>query len=286
MCATCGCSSHEEGSLTDLQTGAHAHLDGQEGWHHHDAGVMPGHSHSPGLTDSLLLPSPGLSGSQEPHRILRLEQEILSRNDRTANQNRSYFASRNVAVWNLVSSPGSGKTTLLEKTIQSLSSRRTIEVIEGDQASLLDGQRIRATGVPVIQINTGNACHLDASMVMQASHRLNPEPGSWMFVENVGNLVCPALFDLGETARILIASVTEGDDKPAKYPPMFRSADLVLLNKMDLLPHVPFSVDKFTTALRGLNPKAEVIPISAMKGEGMSDWIAWLERKSSRSLFA
>jgi hydrogenase nickel incorporation protein HypB len=178
-----------------------------------------------------------------------------------------------------MSSPGSGKTTLLERTIRDLADGVPVAVVEGDQETLLDAERIRATGRPVVQINTGEGCHLDAAMLERALAELDPSPGSLVFVENVGNLVCPALFDLGEGSRVVVMSVTEGEDKPAKYPHMFRSADLVLINKLDLLPHVDFDLARCTGQLRALNPGAEVLRVSARTGEGMGAWRTWLQER-------
>ncbi len=177
---------------------------------------------------------------------------------------------------NLVSSPGSGKTSLLERTLVDLKSELTFAVIEGDQQTLNDAARIDATGAPVIQINTGSGCHLDAEMIRRACEELDPAPGSILMIENVGNLVCPALFDLGESAKVVVISVTEGDDKPLKYPHMFAASDLCLINKTDLLPYVDFDVEKCAQAARSVNPKLEILQISATTGEGMDHWYDWL----------
>ena len=182
---------------------------------------------------------------------------------------------------NLVSSPGSGKTSLLERTIRDLHGRMAISVIEGDQATVNDGARIDAAGAPAIQVNTGTGCHLEADMIEQALGVLKPRPGSIVFVENVGNLVCPSLFDLGEKAKVAILSVTEGEDKPLKYPHMFRAAKLVLLNKIDLLPHLDFDVERVVAAARDVNPDVDVIKISARTGDGLQDWYNWLESQTS-----
>jgi len=237
---------------------------------------------------------------------VQIEQDILAKNDAYARENRALLAGRRVFALNLVSSPGSGKTTLLVKTIDMLKGRRPVAVIEGDQQTSNDAERIRATGAPAIQINTGKGCHLDAHMVGHALQQLlgderslqgnalgRPErfPAPWgedaaeqrlrgglLFIENVGNLVCPAAFDLGEAHKVAILSVTEGEDKPIKYPDMFRAADLMLLNKTDLLPYVSFDVDKAIEYARRVNPNIEVMRLSATTGEGMEDWLAWLER--------
>ncbi len=203
---------------------------------------------------------------------------MLARNDELAADNRRWLAGRGVVAVNLMSSPGSGKTTLLERTIRELD--RPVSVVEGDQETAYDADRIRAAGARAVQVNTGSGCHLDAAMVHQALVALDPEPASMVVVENVGNLVCPALFDVGEAAKVVVISVTEGDDKPLKYPHMFAVADLVVVNKTDLLPYVDFDVDRMTTDARRLAPGVEVLPVSAKTGAGMADWYAWLSRVS------
>jgi hydrogenase nickel incorporation protein HypB len=182
-----------------------------------------------------------------------------------------------------MASPGAGKTTLLERTIARLGSSVRISVIEGDQETLRDAQRIRAAGARAVQINTGSGCHLDAEMLAQGLRVLDPPPASLLFIENVGNLVCPALFDLGETARVVVASVTEGDDKPLKYPHMFRACDVLLLNKIDLLPHVEFDRDRFLEHARMVNPRARVFQVSATRGDGLPEWCSWLKEQTVRS---
>jgi hydrogenase nickel incorporation protein HypB len=208
-----------------------------------------------------------------------LEQKVLARNDELASVNRQWLAERQILALNLMSSPGSGKTTLLEHTLRDLAGSVPVAVIEGDQETVFDADRIRATGSRVVQINTGAGCHLDAAMLASALHALDPEPASLLFIENVGNLVCPALFDLGETHRVVITSVTEGADKPLKYPHMFRTADLVLLNKIDLLPYVPFEVDPFLDHLGKVNPEAQVVQLSAIRGDGLPTWHSWLRTR-------
>ncbi|WP_328613428.1 hydrogenase nickel incorporation protein HypB [Amycolatopsis sp. NBC_00355] len=217
--------------------------------------------------------------TDQTHTVL-LEQDILAKNDDLAAHNRTHLASSGVFAINLMSSPGAGKTTLLERTISS--SDTPCAVIEGDQETLLDAERIKATGAPVVQINTGAGCHLDASMLHRALHSLSPARGSMLFIENVGNLVCPALFDLGEAARVVILSVTEGPGKPLKYPHMFAATDLVLLNKIDLLPYVDFDVDEFTRDTRRVNPSAAILQVSATRGDGLTEWYDWL-RQPARS---
>ena len=212
-------------------------------------------------------------------RIVRVERDILSRNDALAAGNREGFAAHGILVLNLVSSPGSGKTTLLVKTIERLAGRYPVAVIEGDQQTEFDAERIRATGVQAVQINTGKGCHLDASMVGGAVEQLDLPQGALLFIENVGNLVCPAGFDLGEAAKVVVLSVTEGEDKPLKYPDMFRAARLMLLNKCDLLPYLQFDVARACAYARQVNPDIEIIQLSAISGEGMGVWLAWLARE-------
>jgi hydrogenase nickel incorporation protein HypB len=212
-----------------------------------------------------------------------LEQDILARNDAVAAANRRWLAARHSMAVNLMSSPGSGKTTLLERTIRDLDGDVVISVIEGDQATAIDAERIEAAGAPVLQVNTGAGCHLDAAMVDGALRRLSPPEGSVVMIENIGNLVCPALFDLGESGRAVIMSVTEGDDKPLKYPHMFRSADAVVLNKVDLLPHVDFDVERCVASVRRLRPGTETMALSATTGEGLDQWYGWLRQRVAGS---
>ncbi|WP_425417757.1 hydrogenase nickel incorporation protein HypB [Oricola indica] len=245
MCTTCGCG----GDGARIEGAAHGHHH-----HHHDHG----HSHA------------------EDSRTIALELDILAKNNAYAAENRSLFAERGILALNLVSSPGSGKTALLVKTIGMLGGRLKSYVVEGDQQTSNDADRIRATGAPAVQINTGKGCHLDAHMVGHAVERLAPTEGSVVFIENVGNLVCPAAFDLGEAHKVAILSVTEGEDKPLKYPDMFAASDLVLLNKSDLLPHLDFDVAETIANARKVNPSVKVLQVSARSGEGMEAWIAWL----------
>jgi hydrogenase nickel incorporation protein HypB len=214
-------------------------------------------------------------------RTVQLEQEILGKNRLLAERNRGWLQGREIFAVNLMSSPGSGKTTLLERSIRDLAKGMAVSVVEGDQETRLDAERIRDAGARVVQINTGTGCHLDARMLERALHELSPPIGSLLFVENVGNLVCPALFDLGEGARVVIASTTEGEDKPLKYPHMFRAADVVLLNKVDLLPHLSFDVERFLAHLRQVNAGAKLFQISATRGDGLPDWYRWLAARGS-----
>jgi hydrogenase nickel incorporation protein HypB len=210
-------------------------------------------------------------------RTIVLQQKVLGKNDDIAEDNREWLARRGVAMVNLMSSPGAGKTTLLERSAGVLTPLFKLCVIEGDQETSLDADRIRAAGCAVVQINTGIGCHLDAEMVRTALCELDPSAGSLVLIENVGNLVCPALFDLGEASKIVLASVTEGGDKPLKYPHMFRQADLVLVTKMDLMPYVDFDLDRYAADVRRISPRAELMALSATTGEGVTRWCDWLE---------
>jgi len=211
--------------------------------------------------------------------MVRLETAVLAKNDALAERNRAWLAGRQILALNLVSSPGSGKTSLLERTIRDLGADRQIAVIEGDQQTTFDAERIRATGAPTVQVNTGAGCHLEADMVWEAFKVLRPESGALVLIENVGNLVCPALFDLGEAAKVAVLSVTEGEDKPAKYPHMFQASSLILLNKIDLLPHLSFDLDRCVGYARDVNPDAEVLPISVTTGDGLDRWYEWIGRQ-------
>jgi hydrogenase nickel incorporation protein HypB len=280
MCTTCGCGQGETKIEGHAHEHAHGHThehvlaDGTVVRHSHPAdgpevhgdhlhyGAGPAHSHAPGLSQS---------------RMIQIEQDILAGNDRHARFNREFLAERGVFALNLVSSPGSGKTTLLVESIARLRPQIEVSVIEGDQQTTNDADRIRATGARALQINTGKGCHLDASMVERALERLQPTADSVLFIENVGNLVCPAAFDLGEACKVVVLSVTEGEDKPLKYPDMFRAARLMLLNKVDLLPYLNFDVQRCIEYARRVNPSIEVMPVSATKGDGLDQWIAWLK---------
>ncbi|HEY1971835.1 MAG TPA: hydrogenase nickel incorporation protein HypB [Pseudonocardia sp.] len=224
--------------------------------------------------------------SPDPDRghTIALEQRVLAKNDELAEGNRRRLAELDILAVNLMSSPGAGKTTLLERTIVELAGRVAVSVVEGDQETLLDADRITAAGCRVVQINTGAGCHLDAEMVARGLDALRPPSGSVLFIENVGNLVCPALFDLGEAVKVVIASVTEGEDKPVKYPHMFAAADLVLLNKVDLLPYLNFDVAACLRAIHRVNPRAAVLRTSATTGEGLADWYDWLHSRQALSI--
>ncbi|MBV8045169.1 hydrogenase nickel incorporation protein HypB [Pluralibacter sp.] len=217
--------------------------------------------------------APGMS----QRKMLEVEIDVLDKNNQLAARNRARFAAREQLVLNLVSSPGSGKTTLLTETLLRLKGKTPCAVIEGDQQTINDAARIRATGTPAIQVNTGKGCHLDAQMIADAAPRLPLADNGILFIENVGNLVCPASFDLGERHKVAVLSVTEGEDKPLKYPHMFAAASLMLLNKVDLLPYLQFDVEKCIACAREVNPTLEVILVSATHGEGMDAWLNWLE---------
>lgn len=219
------------------------------------------------------LSAPGLPES----RLVRIEADLLAKNDAIARGNRAHFAGHRVLALNLVSSPGSGKTTLLVRTLEALRGSLPLAVIEGDQQTSNDAARIRATGVPAVQVNTGKGCHLDASMVSRAFDRLHDLQDGVLFIENVGNLVCPAGFDLGEAHKVVLASVTEGEDKPLKYPDIFAASSLMLVSKVDLLPHLEFDVDALVANARRVRPGIAVIRVSARTGEGMAAWLKWID---------
>jgi hydrogenase nickel incorporation protein HypB len=258
MCATCGCG--DDGATITIAGDTHDHP------HHHDHPHPHDHDHT----------------HEHPHtETVTLEQRVLAKNDVSADRNRTWLADRGILAFNVTSSPGAGKTTLLEHTIRRLGSQRRVSVIEGDQETLLDADRITAAGARAVQINTGAGCHLDAEMVERALHSLEPESNSLLFIENVGNLVCPALFDLGEHSKVVVISVTEGTDKPLKYPHMFAAAGLVLINKIDLLPYVDFDLNLCVQHARSVNPDVEVLAVSATKGDGMDTWHQWIDARAN-----
>ena len=307
MCTTCGCGQgetkidgkpvgehehvhqHADGTIhahahahDDEHAHAHEHpADERQHWHRHADGAWHSHVHGGGSLHPAGAAA-GLSAAHAPGlseaRRVQIEQDILAKNDGYAAQNRRLFADRGVFALNLVSSPGSGKTTLLVRTIEALRGRLAVAVIEGDQQTSLDADRIRATGAAAVQVNTGKGCHLDAHMVGGALSSLDPADGSLLLIENVGNLVCPAAFDLGEAHKVVLLSVTEGDDKPLKYPDMFHASDLLLINKIDLLPHVQFDVDAAIGYAHRMRPGLPAMRVSATTGEGFAEWLAWLEQ--------
>jgi hydrogenase nickel incorporation protein HypB len=304
MCTTCGCGEGAVATLKNLETGnvtpiagpaahVHAHEHGHDHSHGHTHDHEPGHEHSHDHGHSHdHEPSHERSHSHDhEHRdqpasrakVVALEARVLAKNDALAANNRAWFAGREILALNLVSSPGAGKTALLERTICDLKADFPLYVVEGDQATSNDGERIRAAGAPVVQLNTGTGCHLDADMVRRGLDELKPPVGAVVLIENVGNLVCPALFDLGERAKVAILSVAEGDDKPLKYPHMFRAAQLMLLNKIDLLPYVDFDLATATANARSVNPSITILCVSARTGEGLQAWYDWLRTAAARA---
>ncbi|MDZ7962550.1 MAG: hydrogenase nickel incorporation protein HypB [Aulosira sp. DedQUE10] len=278
MCVTCGCSDDAESKVTNLATGEVNHHH-----HHHDT-----HTHT--LPDGTVIThAHNHDHHQEASQIhakihgttISLEQDILAKNNLLAAQNRGWFKGRTILALNLMSSPGAGKTTLLTRTINDLKSQLSISVIEGDQETTNDAKRIQETGCKVVQINTGTGCHLDASMIERGLQQLNPPLNSVVMIENVGNLVCPALFDLGEQAKVVILSVTEGEDKPIKYPHIFRASQVMILTKIDLLPYVEFDVQKCIEYARQVNPEIHIFQVSATIGAGLETWYDWLSKKVS-----
>ena len=257
MCATCGC-----GDASD------AHDDEHEHSHVLPDGTVLRHRHA---------------HESGPSRLIAVERDILAKNDHIAAYNRGFLAARGTLCLNLVASPGAGKTTLLERTLADLRGEVPLAVIEGDQQTDLDAARIRATGVPAVQVNTGKGCHLDAAMVRRALARLDPPERGVLLIENVGNLVCPAGFDLGEAAKVVLASVTEGEDKPLKYPDMFAASTVMLVSKADLLPHLDFDVTALVANARRVNPGIEVFVLSARTGEGMAAWYGWLRARLAQA---
>lgn len=283
MCTTCGCSDQANPRLTtldadgrsttkSLQTEPNSQpnnptVTSQEHEHPHShVHTHPDHHH-------------GEMEKVDSGHLVTLEARVLEKNDRLAERNRAWLAGRGVFAMNIMSSPGAGKTTLLERTLADLSKEIPVAVIEGDQETLFDADRICKIHIPVVQVNTGQGCHLEADMVAQGLQQLKPKPNSMIFIENVGNLVCPALFDLGEGAKIVVLSVTEGEDKPKKYPHMFHGADLVLINKIDLLPYVDFNLERCLAFLRDIAHHAHILRISAKSGEGLTDWYDWLRER-------
>jgi hydrogenase nickel incorporation protein HypB len=252
MCGTCGCGQPE--AITIRKPG---NISGKIHYHH-DHEII------------------GSERSSEHSREISLELDIMNKNNQLATLNRNYFEAHGIRAINMVSSPGSGKTSILERTIKELNSKTGMYIIEGDQQTMLDADRIQRAGAPVVQVNTGNGCHLDAHMVDMAVKTLEIPAGSVLMIENVGNLVCPALFDLGESARVVIMSVTEGDDKPLKYPNMFQTSHLCLVNKSDLLPYVDFSIEKFRENALRVNNNLQFITLSAKTGEGFQQWLEWI----------
>lgn len=257
MCGTCGCG--EEGGVSILKPGEEHQHDHNHNHHHHDHGHDHEHGHD----------------HHHHGTEIKMEQDILQKNNLLAERNRGYFEAKGIMAINLVSSPGSGKTTLLEKTIKTLSKDKQVFVIEGDQQTFNDAKRIEEAGAPVVQVNTGSGCHLDAQMINSAVKKLEVADNSLLLIENVGNLVCPSMFDLGESKRVVIMSTTEGEDKPIKYPNMFQSSHLCIINKTDLLPYVDFDMEKAREYALRVNHHLEFIEVSAKTGEGLEKFVEW-----------
>ena len=285
MCLTCGCGNDEDVRVLTLDTDDqrqrldHAHHDHARS-HEHDTHYYDHerHDHEHHDHDHSHQPSDAVQRPIASTENLIIGEAILAKNDHLAQHNRDLFAQQGITALNLMSSPGSGKTSLLERTIADLGDASPVCVIEGDQETTFDSDRIRRAGARAVQVNTGAGCHLDAPMVQKAVEALDPQPGSWLFIENVGNLVCPALFDVGEHAKVVIISVTEGQDKPLKYPHMFSVADLVIVNKTDLLPYVDFDLETFSSHAQSLNRGVEILSMSVKAGNGLAAWYAWLEK--------
>lgn len=304
MCDTCGCDqpgnptkftipgedhAHEHGHTHNHEHGhdhthdhhhdhAHPHTHSHDHSHPHDHehGHTHDHDHEHEHTHFHSHPHEHEHSHSHQPKIVQIEKDVLSQNNLLAQRNRGYFDAKNIVALNMVSSPGSGKTTLLEKTITHLKDKIPFFVIEGDQQTMNDAERIQSTGAPVIQINTGNGCHLDADMVSTAVKKLNVSDNSVLFIENVGNLVCPSMFDLGEAHRVVVISVTEGEDKPIKYPTMFHTSDICIINKIDLLPYLDFDIEKVKEYALKVNHHLKFFEVSAKTGEGMDKWYIWL----------
>ena len=273
MCDTCGCGNpNEEVKITKPGEGQnHHHNHDHDHPHSHDHSHPHTHSHSNSHSRSH---SHDHDHSHE--KKINLEIDVLSKNNLVAERNRGFFEAKDITTLNLVSSPGSGKTSLLEKTISDLKKEIDFYVVEGDQQTLNDANRIDATGAPVVQVNTGNGCHLDAEMINKSIKQLNIKDNGMLIIENVGNLICPSLFDLGESKRIVIMSVTEGEDKPLKYPNMFQSSDVCIINKIDLLPYLDYNLNLAKKYAIQVNHHLEFFEISVKTGEGMDGWYNWL----------
>ncbi|HLP65956.1 MAG TPA: hydrogenase nickel incorporation protein HypB [Rhizobium sp.] len=296
MCTVCGCGTEPVVEKGHGDAHGHGHHHGDHHHHdHHDHAHPHGHDHSHDHEhhhdhgeEGLIHYGQGIAGVHVPgmsqERIIQVERDILSKNDGFAAENRAYFAAKGIFALNFVSSPGSGKTSLLVRTISDLKERLAISVVEGDQQTSNDAARIRETGAPAIQVNTGKGCHLDAHMVGHAVEELAPAKNSALFIENVGNLVCPAAFDLGEAHKVVLLSVTEGEDKPLKYPDMFAAADLMILNKADLLPHLDFDVGACIANALRVNPRLQTLVVSARTGEGMPAFYSWLEANAAMAV--
>jgi hydrogenase nickel incorporation protein HypB len=283
MCTVCGCATDisTKGPDSEILVGTHTHDHGLD----HSHLESHEHRHHRDQAEGTIDFGKGIAGVSLPGmsqaRTIRIERDLLSKNDALAHTNRIRLRSAGTLALNFVSSPGSGKTSLLVRTIDDLRDRWPVAVIEGDQQTNRDAERIRATGAPAVQINTGKGCHLDAHMVGHALDHLSLASGGLLFIENVGNLVCPAAFDLGEAHKVVVLSVTEGEDKPLKYPDMFAASDLMLLTKVDLLPHLEFDVRACLAAALRVNPRIEVLAISSRTGEGLAAFYAWIAARAA-----
>ncbi|HDJ33085.1 MAG TPA: hydrogenase accessory protein HypB [Bacteroidetes bacterium] len=288
MCDTCGCGEPGNGFLITRMNrdGSHEHLpgDGHAEGHSHAHSHSHSHEHGHGHEHEHHQHHGEMPHVHTPdaEKKIELEMDVLSKNNLLAERNRGYFEGKGLLALNWVSSPGSGKTSILERLVEALGKEMNFYLIEGDQQSLLDAERINKTGVPVVQVNTGSGCHLDAAMVQQAVRSLDPSGPGILMIENVGNLVCPALFDLGEHFRVLVASVTEGDDKPLKYPDMFRTSQVCLINKIDLLPYLDTDVKVLKGNALRVNSSLEIFDMSARTGEGMESFYEWLRGKMKK----
>ena len=275
MCITCGCGTDSAHIVNKDHDHYHMSNKGHIHSHAHTHESIQGHDHSHSQTAN------GMGQQNTESRMIHLEKDILHENALLAARNRGYLDAKSILAINLVSSPGSGKTMLLERTLTDLKEELLFNVIEGDQQTTVDADRIEKTGTKAIQINTGKGCHLDAHMVMHAIQDLKPVENSVLFIENVGNLVCPSMFDLGENERVVIISVTEGDDKPLKYPDMFHTSGICIINKIDLLPYVPFDCDKLIENAKKINPNLTFFRVSCTTGEGLKSWLGWLMERSA-----
>lgn len=273
MCGTCGCGSDNYGPSI-LKPGEHKHLHGE---HHHYGHTHSHENHHHHHHDE------HTHEHSHNHKVLAIEQDILQNNKVMAARNRGYFEAKNIFTLNLVSSPGSGKTSILERTLVDLKDEMLFYVIEGDQQTMNDANRIDVLNIPVVQINTGKGCHLESDMVYNAVKELEMKDNSVLMIENVGNLVCPSMFDLGESKRVVIISTTEGEDKPIKYPDMFHSSDICIINKIDLLPYVNIDVQKLKNYALQVNPNLQFFEVSATKGDGMEAWYSWLKDQSKKA---
>ena len=282
MCDTCGCDQSND-EVIIRKPGEENNKHSEHIHEHEHDGPTHTHSHVHSHSHDHKQDHKHEHQSHSHERTIELQTDILQKNNLLAERNRGYFQAKNIFSVNLVSSPGSGKTSLLERSIRELKSEIKFFVIEGDQQTMNDANRIEAVGAPVIQINTGNGCHLDADMINKAINKLDAENNSVVMIESVGNLVCPALFDLGETKRVVIISVTEGEDKPIKYPNMFASSHLCIINKTDLLPYVDFDIEKTKQYALQVNHHLEFIELSVKTGEGMKEWYDWLRNSMKHS---